>query len=413
MRTVVIGAGQSGAWVARTLREHRPDAQVALVGDEALAPYERPPLSKSILAGSEFEPSYLLSVEQARTAGIDMRLNTRATGIDRDCKVVSLSNGDRISYDKVVIATGGRARIPNFPGIDLPSVHTLRSWDDAMRIRVALEKAAGCRMLVLGGGWIGLEVAATATRLGAQVTLLEGNTRLCARSVPPVISDFLMQRHRDNGVDVKTNSSLLAIEQNPDGSLDTITSDGRQTVDLVLIGVGLSPGVELAVECGLDVDNGILVNAFGRTSDPDIYAVGDVANQPCGWPSAQLGARIRLESWANAQSQGIAVGRSLAGLPTAVPEIPWFWSDQYNLNLQVLGFPSAEEPYVVRGDMKGDKFCLFQLRDGRLNSVIAVNAARDLKLAKRWMHAGSSPSAAELEDPTFRLDQFKAQVSPR
>lgn len=407
MKTVVIGAGQSGAWVARTVREHMPDAEVALIGEEALAPYERPPLSKSILAGSESEPAYLLSVEQAQLAGIDLRLGIRATGIDRHCKVVSLSSGDHISYDKLVIATGGRARVPNFPGIALPGVHTLRSWDDAMNVRIALKRAGGGRLLVLGGGWIGLEVAATATQLGTQVTLLEGNTRLCARSVPPVISDFLMQRHRDNGVDIRLNSSLLAIERNSEGSLDTITSQGRQTVDLVLIGVGLAPGVELAVECGLDVDNGILVNATGCTSDPDIYAVGDVANQTCGWPSTQGGARIRFESWANAQNQGIAVGRSLAGLPASVAEIPWFWSDQYNLNLQVLGLPSAEEPYVVRGDMTGDKFSLFQFRDGRLHSVIAVNAARDLKLAKRWMLAGNSPSATQLEDSAYRLEKFK------
>jgi 3-phenylpropionate/trans-cinnamate dioxygenase ferredoxin reductase subunit len=406
MKTVIVGAGQSGAWVARTLHEHMPDTQIALIGEEMRAPYERPPLSKSVLAGSESDPSYLLSTEQAKSNGIDLRLGVRATGVDRNRKMISLSTGDQIAYDKLVIAAGGRARIPNLSGTALPGVHTLRSWDDAMRIRVALDRG-GSRLLVLGGGWIGLEVAATARHLGAQVTLLEGSSRLCARSIPPVISDFLLQRHRDNGVDIRLDSSLSAIERNPDGSLDAVTNLGRLTVDLVVIGVGLAPGVELAVECGLDVDNGIVVDASGKTSDPDIYAVGDVANQPCDWPGMQVGSRIRLESWANAQNQGIAVGRSLAGLPVSRAEMPWFWSDQYDLNLQVLGLPIPEEPYVVRGDMKGDKFCLFQFHEGRLHSVIAVNAARDLKLAKRWMLAGSYPSATQLEDLEFRLDKFK------
>jgi len=285
----------------------------------------------------------------------------------------------------------------------LPGVHTLRSLDDAVRLRGALRP--GRRLLVVGGGWIGLEVAATARLLGLQVCLIEGGSRLCARSVPADISNFLLDLHRRHGVDVQLKGAVTAIEPAADdGALRVRTHRGVELADVVVFGIGLEPNTELAVACDLQVENGIVVDARGQTSDPAIYAVGDVANQPCGWPGAQ--ARLRLESWANAQGQGIAVGAALAGKPPVPRDLPWFWSDQYDVNLQVLGLPSEAGLRVVRGSMRDAKFCVFQIVEGALHSVVAVNMAKELKLAKRWHKQGRCPSIAELQDPDTRLERL-------
>jgi 3-phenylpropionate/trans-cinnamate dioxygenase ferredoxin reductase subunit len=286
----------------------------------------------------------------------------------------------------------------------VPGVHTLRSLDDAAAIRQELEP--GRRLLILGGGWIGLEVAATARRLGVEVMLVESGPRLCARSVPPAISDFLLQLHRREGVDVHLMGSVSKVEPAPDSGLSVHTHKGTQLFDAMVLGIGLDPNVDLAVACGLAVDNGVVVDARGQTSDPRIFAVGDVANQPCFWIGAPGGTRIRLESWANAQSQGIALGKVLAGKQDSPRDQPWFWSDQYDVNLQVLGMPSAEGAHVLRGSIEEARFCMFQIVDQRVQSVIAVNMPKELKLAKRWSKQGRCPSLAELQDLTLRLDRL-------
>ncbi|MCD0502581.1 NAD(P)/FAD-dependent oxidoreductase [Bordetella petrii] len=403
MKTVIVGAGQAGAWVARTLRQHAPEAQIVLVGQEPHPPYERPPLSKGVMSGAQSEPPCLLPVQQAGELGIRLELGTRAVAIDRARRQVLLEQGPPLAYDTLVLATGGAARQPNIPGGSLPGVHTLRSLDDAVRLRGALQP--GRRLLVVGGGWIGLEVAATARLLGLQVCLIEGGSRLCARSVPADISNFLLDLHRRHGVDVQLKGAVIAIEPAADdGALRVRTHRGVELADVVVFGIGLKPNTELAVACGLQVENGIVVDARGQTSDPAIYAVGDVANQPCGWPGAQL--RLRLESWANAQGQGIAVGAALAGKPAVPQDLPWFWSDQYDVNLQVLGIPSEAGLRVVRGSMREAKFCVFQIVEETLHSVVAVNMAKELKLAKRWHKQGRCPSTAELQNPDTRLERI-------
>lgn len=409
MRTVIVGAGQSGAWVARTLRELQPEVEIILVGDETSAPYERPPLSKGVLSGTQEAPPSLLSIEQARDLDINMQLGVEVQVINRRQRSLVLSNGVALTYDKLVLATGGRARLPELAGVDLPAVHTLRTLNDAKRLRNSLR--AGRKLLVLGGGWIGLEVAATARSSGLSVTLIEGGSRLCARSVTPDVSAFLLERHVHAGVDVQLSGAVTAISETDGGMLTATTHRGRQAFDLIVVGIGLQPNTALGEACGLEINNGIVVDANGRTSDPDIYAAGDVTNQPCSWAGAKLGARIRLESWANAQSQGIAVGRALAGMDPGQRDLPWFWSDQYELNLQVLGTPSSDAVTVQRGQKDDGKFCLFQFLDERLHAVIAVNMPREVKLAKRWMKAGTWPDHLELSDPQFRLDKFKAAMA--
>ncbi|NYT44175.1 FAD-dependent oxidoreductase [Alcaligenaceae bacterium] len=409
MKTVIVGAGQAGAWVARTLRSLRPDVEITLVGSEAHAPYERPSLSKGLLSRVEDSPPCLLSRSQALASDIKTRYRIEVQTIDRKDKLLRLSDGGTLPYDKLVLATGGRARLPAIPGITLPGVHTLRTLDDAIALRDKIQ--AGKRMLVLGGGWIGLEVAATAKQAGMQVTVIEGGNRLCSRSVPPEVSEFLLDMHLCEGIDVQLNGSVSAISASTSGTVQANTHLCTQEFDLIVVGIGLQPNTALAENCGLKVDNGILVDSYGRTLDPDIYAAGDVTNQPCTWQGAVPDSRIRLESWVNAQNQGIAVGRALAGMELEAQDIPWFWSDQYDVNLQVLGIPSTEAITVQRGSKQDRAFCLFQFTESRLSAVIAVNMARELKLAKRWMKAGICPSPTQLSDPEFRLDKFKPKAS--
>ena len=402
MNVLIIGAGQAGGGVARRLREKNSDCSITLVGDEPWAPYERPPLSKGAITDADIAngPRFILSQEQANSLGVRLLLGTRVTGIDRAAKVVRTGDGGRFPYDKLVLATGGSARRLTVPGGDLPGVCYLRTWDDAVRLRERMKLARS--MLVVGGGWIGLELAATARKLGCGVTLVESGPRLCARTVPARVSDFLGRQHASGGVELKLGCDLHGIDASSDGRLMVRTSQGSEEVDVVAVGIGLQPNVHLAVDCGLEVSNGIVVDAQGRTSDPDIYATGDVANQPL----QDAGARIRLESYANATNHAVAVADHILGEPGAGLDIPWFWSDQFDFQLQVLGHPSNDGEWIRRGGDAQTKFCLFQICDGSLQSVISVNMARELKLAKRWMRAKVCPPPQVLGDITVKLEKL-------
>lgn len=404
MKIVILGAGQSGAWAARAAREVSHDSQIILIGKEDIAPYERPPLSKGVLTDLERTPPCVLSQAQAESLNIDMRLGVQARLIDRIQKQVLLSNGDVLPYDKLALCTGGVARKPKLPGFDLPGVYTIRTLDDALRLRAAL--LPGKRLLVVGGGWIGLEIAATARQLGLNVTVIEAGSRLSARSVPPEISQFLLLKHRSEGVNVVLNGNVRKICATAHG-LSVSTHVGAQIYDLIVFGIGLEPNVELASTCELEVNNGIVVNDVGQTSDPDIYAAGDVANQPCNWPGATPGQRIRLESWANAQNQGQSVGKAMAGEKPSFGDLPWFWSEQYDVNVQVVGLPVSDALTVCRGEITSNSFMLFQFSGLNLQAAIAVNNAKGLKLAKRWIRLRNWPSIQQLADTAFKLEKFK------
>lgn len=400
MDVVIVGAGQAGAWVARSLRDSGHEGGITLLGREALAPYERPPLSKGVLSGAEAHPPVLLTPQQCDALRVDFRPGCEVVAIDRIEHRVRCADGAEFHYDKLVLATGGEPRELNCPGADLPGVHTLRTIDDSRSIARAL--APGKRLLVIGGGWIGLEIAATARSKAVDVVVLEAGPRLCARSLPPMLSDVLLARHVKEGVDVRTRTTVAAIERGQHRALRVELPDGAQEFDAAVIGIGLTVNTALAAESGLEVQDGIVVDNAGRTSDPDIYAAGDVANQPCSWANC----RLRFESWANAQNQAIAVGKAIAGQEVSYDEIPWFWSDQYDMNLQVLRVPSNELEGIVRGSVGADSFSVFQVLDGSLRSVIALNAPRDIKLAKRWMKAGVCPPIEILSDTSVRLDKL-------
>mgnify|MGYP001810368572 CR=1 FL=1 len=400
MGVVIVGAGQAGAWDARSLRGNGYEHGITLLGRERFAPYERPPLSKSMLSSAGEHPPVLLTPQQCDGLRVDFQPNTEVINIDRVNHVVTCATGAVFAYDKLVLATGGQPRTLTCPGADLPSVYTLRTIDDSRAIAKVL--VPGKRLLVIGGGWIGLEIAAIARRKQVNVVVLEAGARLCARSLPPLLSDFLLERHVREGVDVRTLTTLSALEKGRHSALRVELPGGAEEFDAAVVGVGLSLNTTLAVNAGLEVQDGIVVDKTGRTSDPDIYAAGDVANQPCSWTNG----RLRFESWANAQNQAIAVGKVIAGLEVSYDEIPWFWSDQYDLNLQVIGVPANDLECIVRGSVGERAFSVFQMSDGKLRSVIALNAPRDIKLAKRWMREGICPPAAILRDRSLRLDKL-------
>ncbi len=389
---VIIGAGQAGGWVAKTLRAQGFDGRITLIGAEAHAPYERPPLSKAVLLG-EADPGTTALFSESDFAALELSFlpGTRAEAIDRAVRAVTTDDGQTVGYDKLVIATGGTARPLPVPGAAQHALY-LRSRDDAVVLHERLVRAKN--VAIVGGGWIGLEVAAAATKLGAAVTVYEAAERLCGRAVPPEVSDYLFDLHTRHGVTVHLNAAVERIDAG------TVTVDGAtQPVDLVMAGIGLVPDTALAAAAGLAVDNGILVDGDGRTSDPDIHAVGDVANRD----SPVLGRRVRLESWGNAQDQGVAVAKHLLGIDPGEEGVPWFWSDQYDVNMQILGLPEAWGSPVRRPGDGPDRFSLFYLDGARLTAVVAANNAMDIKIAKRLMAADKAVDPHMLADPAANL----------
>jgi len=390
---VIVGAGQAGGWAAQTLRSEGFQGRVVLIGDEPHRPYERPPLSKAVLAGEASADSTALMKPEAFDAlGVDWRASATVSAIERAARQVKLASGESIAYDKVILCTGGRARRLAIPGADLPGVFTLRNIDDARSLGTALQP--GRHLLVVGGGWIGLEVTATARKKGLDVTLVEAATRLCERTVPPEISDYLLQLHRSHGVQVHLGTGIESFASSPQGLLAMLGNGQQLECSAALAGVGLVPNDELARAAGLDCDGGVLVDAQCRSSDPDILAAGDVASWHCRW----AGRRMRLESWQNAQEQGIAAARSALGTPVDHQPLPWFWSDQYEVNLQIFGMPQPHHGRVLRGDLASNSFVMFFVDSGKVVAALGPNAAKDLRFARRLIERGTDVDAARLAD---------------
>lgn len=404
----IVGAGQAGGWAARTLRAEGFKGRVVLIGDEPHRPYERPPLSKAVLSGeAAAESTCLMKTEAFDALDIDWRPNVSATFIDKAAKRLHLSRGDSIpysvGYDKLILCNGGRARRLSIPGADLPGVFTLRSIEDAKALGAAL--SPGKRLLVVGGGWIGLEVAATSKNKGMHVTVVEAMGRLCERTVPPEMSGYLHQLHASHGVHIELGTGVEQLIPAPQGGLMAALVDGRRLAcDAVLIGVGLIANDEFAREAGLDCDGGIVVDAQCRSSHADIFAAGDVANWHCDW----AGRRMRLESWQNAQEQGIAAARSALGIEVNHQPLPWFWSDQYDINLQIFGVPSPAHEVVVRGDRDSKSFVMFFLDGDRVVAAMGPNSAKDLRFARRLIELRTSVDASLLANPGVPLTKVQA-----
>lgn len=388
-RIVIIGGGQAGGWAAKTLRDDGFDGEICVVAEEEWDFYERPPLSKAALLDADAALPRLFAEEAQQALNLTWYRPLRATQIDRAAKKVHLSNGELLSYNILLIATGGRARLPGETWAKHPQVYTLRHWQDAQRLKARL--AQSNTLAIVGGGWIGLEIAASARKSGVAVTLFEQQPALCMRSVSGEVSRQLEKIHREQGVDIRTGCGALELDDH--NGLPVIHCDGKREIfDAVVVGIGVDLNLELARDAGLKTDRGIVVDAQGRTSDPAIFAAGDVAQHH------HYG--LCIQSWAFAQNQAVATAKAMLN-PDApgYDDAPWLWSDQYQHNIQILGIPQPGGKTVVR-----DNALFFSLDDGgRLTQLVAFNDARTVKLAKRWMAAGRDLSDVPLSDPAFSL----------
>jgi len=398
---IIVGAGETGARAAFALREGGYQGRVVLVGSENHLPYERPPLSKRALADS-FEPKYVASADRYEAAGIELLLGQTVGSIDRGSKAVRLGDGTIYFYEKLLLATGARPR--PFPGlaVDEKQVFCLRTFADARALRPWIRQNR--KIAIVGGGFIGLELAALARQSGADVVLVEALPRVLMRGVPEELAVRLQVRHQAEGVDIRCGTAISAVDLHATGVSIRLADQTEIKADIVVVGIGAIPNVELASGAGLHVENGILVDEYLFTSDPDILAAGDCCNFPL---PIYDGRRVRLESWRSAQEQGGLAAMNMLGEAKPVNSAPWFWSDQYDLTLQVAGLPEEGSSLVAR-PQEDDGLILFHLAaDGRLIAASGLGAghaiARDIRLAEMLILAGACPDAAILADPTSKL----------
>ena len=394
---VIIGAGQAAAQAVATLKGEGFEGRITMVGDEAFPPYQRPPLSKAYLSGKlERERLFLKPDVFYAEANCEVVLGSSAAAIDRTAKTVALSDGRNLPYDKLLIATGTRVRKIPVPGAELPGVHYLRSIADVDLLRPALVQ--GKKLAVVGGGYIGLEVAAVAVKLGLEVTVFEALDRLMARAVSPQLSAFYEDEHRKAGVKLHLETGVEAFE-----GTDHITGvrAGGQVhpTDIVLVGIGVLPNVELADAAGLACDDGIVVDTYCTSvSDPVVFAAGD-----CTRHHGRDGDLIRLECVQNAIDQAKHAALAMVGKPTPYREVPWFWSDQYDLKMQIAGLARAGDELVLRGDPANRKFAVFHLRDGAVAAVEAVNAAPEYIVGRKLITAATPIAAERLADTAVSM----------
>ena len=409
-RVLIVGAGHAGGQCAASLRQKGWDGDIVIAGEEAYPPYQRPPLSKAFLAGELAAERLFLKppafYEQQR---IEVRLGARAERIDRAGKAVRFADGSAVDYDVLVLATGTRVRRLNVPGADLPGVGYLRDIADVDAIRPRLRP--GARLVVVGAGYIGLEVAAVATKLGVEVTVLEAAERVLSRVTGETVSRFFEDLHRGHGVDLRLGAALQGFEGDRDGgvALARLADGSGLPCDLAVIGVGVVPNAEIAEDAGLAVNDGVVVDDHTRTGDPAIYAIGDCTRHP----SAYCGADLRLESVHNALEQAKTAAAAICGAPVSYDQAPWFWSDQYDVKLQTVGLcknagDARSDRDVLRGAPSGKAFSVFYLDGDKLVAADSVNSPADHMIARKLIAARKAVSPAALADPAFDLKTLLA-----
>ncbi|ERP87862.1 FAD-dependent pyridine nucleotide-disulfide oxidoreductase [Labrenzia sp. C1B10] len=375
---VIIGAGQAGAQVAQSLRQGGFEGPLRLIGEEPHPPYQRPPLSKKFLAGEiGAEGLWLRPPAFFTTNNIDHIPNTRVVAIDRGAKRLTLANGDTLPYGKLVLATGTNARLLTLEGADKKGVVTLRSIADVNVIRDILQKSSN--VAIIGAGYIGLEVAAVAKSLGKSVTVIEAQDRPMKRVVSQAVSDYFSCLHKARGIELRLNTGIEAIEGGDSVTGVRLSTGETVPAELVLVAVGAEPNDHLAAEAGLEVDNGILVDGCGQTSDPDIFAAGDCTR----FYSNRYQRSVRMESVQNAIDQAKAVAQALLGQEVDYDPLPWFWSDQYDIKLQIAGLSEGYDDTKVVGSTQDNKFYVAYLHDGRLIAVDSINSPRSHMMARR------------------------------
>lgn len=395
-RIIIIGAGQAGVQAVATLRSEGYAGAIVMIGDEAFPPYQRPPLSKAYLAGA-LERSRLFLKPDAfyAEAKCELVIGIGVKAIDRAKRVVALTDGRSFEYGKLLLATGSRVRRIGVPGANLKGIHYLRDIADVDQLRPRF--TAGSRLSVVGGGYIGLEVAAVAVKHGLQVDVFEALDRVMARAVSRPVSEFYERVHRDAGVRFHLNTGVEAFEGTD--TLSGVRAGGKNhPADLALVGIGVIPNVELAQAIGLDCDDGIVVNEFAETADPTIFAAGD-----CTRHVGREGHPLRLESVQNAIDQAKHAALAMVGKHTPYREVPWFWSDQYDLKLQIAGLAWPTDTIVLRGDPAARKFAVFHLREGRIAAVEAINAAPEYLVGRRLIAENARIAPERLADTSIPM----------
>jgi 3-phenylpropionate/trans-cinnamate dioxygenase ferredoxin reductase subunit len=399
---VIVGGGLAGAKTAEALRAQEFDGDVTLLAAEPQLPYERPPLSKGYLIGkASFDEAVVHPEDWYRDHRIDLRRGTRAGAVDAIGHRVGLADGGAIVYDKLVLATGARPRRLSLPGADAAGVHYLRTRGDSDAIRACL--GDGQRLIIIGGGWIGLEVAAAARGAGTTVTLLEAAELPLLSVLGPELAQVFADLHRANGVDLRLGVRVDAITTSHGRAVGARLSDGTTIeADAIVAGVGAAPDLTLAESAGLDLDNGVLVDASLRSSDPDIYAVGDIANHD----HPVFGHRVRVEHWATALKQPAVAVAALLGQHTSYTELPYFFSDQYDLGLEYVGYApnGSYDQVVVRGDLARREFVAFWLAYGRIKAAMNVNVWDVVESIKPRIISGWGVNADRLADPSVPYD---------
>ena len=401
---VIIGGSHAAVQLVISLRQNGWEGQITVVSEEPHMPYHRPPLSKAYLAGDSSEEQLALRAPAAyEKLDVNFMLGVSVTRIDTQAYKLELDNNQTLPFSKLALCTGARARPLPIPGADLQGVHYLRTMDDVGGIQQSAASAKTA--VIIGGGYIGLETAASLRKLGIAVTILETESRLLKRVASETTSEFYLRLHQQHGTDIRCNTMATAIEGDA-AVTGVVCGDGNKiSADMVIIGIGVIPNTELACDAGLDVDNGVLVNEFAQTSHRDIVAAGDCTNHP----NQMLKTRLRLESVPNATEQAKAAAASICGIEKQYAELPWFWSDQYDVKLQIAGMNQGYTDAVIRGDSGSSSFSVFYLKDNLILAADCINRPKDFMLAKKLIMQGKPTEAAALADETTELKTLMAE----
>lgn len=398
---IIVGAGQAAGQAAAVIRQEGYESDVLILGEEHHPPYQRPPLSKQYLSGEHgLERVYIRPEKFYGDKQIDIQTGVRVTSIDPEGKSLKTDDGQTLGWDKLLLATGSRPRLLPVPGSDLGGIFYLRTIADVDAIRDAMNHAG--RLVIVGGGYIGLEVASVAIKAGLEVTVLEMEDRILQRVTTPEMSEFYHGLHTDRGVNILINTTVTGFLG--EGQVTAVQCEDRRIdADMVIVGIGIVPNVELAEAAAIDCDNGILVDDHCRTSAADVYAAGDCTNHP----NPLLGRRLRLESVPNAMEQARVASINMCGGDKTYEAIPWFWSDQYELKLQMVGFSSDGNRQVLRGDKGANQFAIFYLKDDKVVAVDAVNSPREFMVCKQLF--GKPVDPERLADPDADLKDLIPQ----
>jgi 3-phenylpropionate/trans-cinnamate dioxygenase ferredoxin reductase subunit len=396
---IIIGASHAAAQLVSSLRQEGWEGKISLIGDEPNLPYHRPPLSKAFFVGEKTEDELLIrAADFYEKNKVDLLLGSRVTVIDRDAKKITLEDGAEISYTKLALTTGARVRKIPFTGSELAGVFYMRDLNDVKQTHKFT--GPGKSAVIIGGGYIGLETAASLRKIGMKVTVIEAMSRVLQRVTAPEVSAFYTRVHTEEGVDIRTEAGVDAIvgEKHVEGV--RLADGSTVAADLVIIGVGVIPNIELAEAAGLTIDNGIAVNEFATTNDPDIVAAGDCTNHY----NPIYDRKLRLESVQNATDQAKIAAKSICGKPEAYNALPWFWSDQYDLKLQIAGLSQGFDEVIIRGDSEqGRSFAAFYFSEGRFIAVDAINRPKEFMMSKRALTSGQTADPLKLADESIEI----------